>query len=293
MPRAAGKASRAVASAGGAGNASRHQAHAQARDSVFLPVTNARIADHGRRDPLVPGRLPGCRPISAPAPLGPMSVGLPMPETKIRSMKTRHELRQALGPSFSHEAERQLIADLRGLAARDSDSQTGKGSKSMLTLGKMSEAFQAWGVNDEDLLRRFWASLCEAAGDVGMEEMDVRFVTEEVRTVISLSARSAVDEGGALRQWKPRNDNTKRMDGPAVRRTVSSWSFLSVDGQGAASSARSSARLSTSIGAGRPNTGGGRGGGAEGPADDTEDFTAGEALRGEQALLLQAKPTRY
>jgi hypothetical protein len=287
MPRAAGRASRAVASAGGAANASRHQAHVQARDSVFLPVTNARIADHGRRDPLVPGRLPGCRPVSAPVPVGPMSAGMPMPETKIQSMKTRHELRQALGPTFSHESERQLIADLRGLAARDSGSNGGKGSKSgTLTLAKISEAFHVWGVSDEYLLRRFWSSLCEAAGDVGIEEMDVHFVTEEVRTVISLSARSAVDEGAALRQWKPRNENTKHMDGPAVRRTVSSWSFLSVDGQAAAASARSSTRPSTSMGAGGAANATDAGG--KGSADATEDLSAEEPFKEEQALLLQA-----
>ena len=40
------------------------------------------------------------------------------------------------------------------------------------------------------LLRRFWGLLSEAAG--GQEELDLRFVMEEVRTVVSLAARTKV-----------------------------------------------------------------------------------------------------
>ena len=233
--------SNAVARAGGASNASRHRAHVQQRDSVFLPVTNARHADYGRRDPLVPGRLPGCRPLSAPVHSGPISAGMPMPQTEIQSMKTRHELRQALGPSFSHKAESQLITNLRGLASGGTTTEEAS-VNGMLTLGKLSEAFAVWGVSDQDLLCRFWASLSEAAGDPGSSELNVRFVTEEIRTVITLSARSAIDEAGALRQWKSRQETLRHMDGRPVRRTISAWSFLQVDGQTAPQSARGGAK---------------------------------------------------
>ena len=115
-------------------------------------------------------------------------------------MSTRHELRQALGVTFSHMAEAQLIKMLRALASQKTDdseqqqhgetgnpaaadaAQTSKGGK--LNFDNLVEAFGVFGVNDVGLLRRFWSTLREAAG--GQTELGVRFVTEGVLPFIFL-----------------------------------------------------------------------------------------------------------
>ena len=151
-------------------------------------------ADYARRDPRIPGQLPGCQPIPPP-PSRPLATALPIPQTKIASMSTRHELRQALGVTFNHMAEAQLIKMLRALASQTTDdsekqhvagetgnaaaahaAQTSKGGN--LNFNNLVEAFRVFGVNDVGLLRRFWSTLSEAAG--GQPELGVRFVTEGV-----------------------------------------------------------------------------------------------------------------
>jgi hypothetical protein len=77
---------------------------------------------------------------------------------------------------------------LRALATRNPDIESrdvmdGKGAKkrSVLALDDLEEAFAEYGVSDSThpgLLKRFWSTLCNAAG--GRTELDVRFVTEEV-----------------------------------------------------------------------------------------------------------------
>ena len=239
--------SRAVARAGGAGNAAQHAAHEAARSSHFLPVSNARMADSARRNPAIPGALPGCRPVSRPAAVG-FSAELPMPQTKMRSMQIRHELRQALGPTFSHMAEAQLIKTLTALAAAPSSDTTAGDvgearAAGKVTLEKMKAAFGPWGVSDSShpgLLLRFWGTLSEMVG--GASELDVRFVSEEVRTVLSLSARARkVDSKSAMKHWVPGAHAVKLMDGPPVRRTVSAWSTLQLHAQPAELSDRSGA----------------------------------------------------
>ena len=107
-------------------------------------------ADYARRDPLVPGHLPGCQPLPQPQPRG-IASSLPIPQAKIVSMQTRHELRQALGPTFSHMAEAQLMKMLRALALRaqgtdagGAGAETTKTREGKLTLENLVEAFGVW-----------------------------------------------------------------------------------------------------------------------------------------------------
>jgi len=237
-------------------------------------------ADYARRDPLVPGLLPGCQPLP-PQPPHAIASMLPVPQANIITFQTRHELRQALGPTFSHMAEAQLMKMLRALGTGDRERQTereqerqremvvegererrrnrfkvrgigrqseGKGQKDQegimrtagedagagagpgktrdgkLTLENMIEAFGVWGVTDLGLLRRFWSHLSQASS--GEDELDLWFVMEEVRTMISLAARTKLDDASALRQWK--ESKIRLMDGAPTRRTVSGWSYLQV-----------------------------------------------------------------
>ena len=66
-------------------------------------------------------------------------------------MQTRHELRQALGPTFSHMAEAQLMKMLRALALRaqgtdagGAGAETTKTREGKLTLENLVEAFGVW-----------------------------------------------------------------------------------------------------------------------------------------------------
>ncbi len=93
-----------------------------------------------------------------------------------------------------------------------------------LTLENLIEAFGVWGVTDVGLLSRFWSHLSQASS--GEDELDLRFVMEEVRTMISLAARTKLDDASALRQWK--ESKIRLMDCAPTRRTVSTWSYLKV-----------------------------------------------------------------
>ena len=259
-----------------AGGGRAHDAHPAIPPLRPLAV----CADYARRDPLVPGLLPGCQPLPPPPPHAITSM-LPVPQAKIITFQTRHELRQALGPTFSHMAEAQLMKMLRALGTGEKERQMereqetqqeierekererkrskfklrgsgrqserkgqedqegitrtagedagagagpGKTRDGKLTLENLIEAFGVWGVTDVSLLRRFWSHLSQASS--GEDELDLRFVMEEVRTMISLAARTKLDDASALRQWK--ESKIRLMDGAPMRRTVSGWSYLQV-----------------------------------------------------------------
>jgi len=125
------------------------------------------------------------------------------------------------------QSEREGQEDQEGMtrtAGEDAGAGPGKTRDGKLTLENLIEAFGVWGVTDVSLLRRFWSHLSQASS--GEDELDLRFVMEEVRTMISLPASTKLDDASALRQWK--ESKIRLMDGAPTRRTVSGWSYLQV-----------------------------------------------------------------